>query len=35
MEKNIAAAKGKGGRPEKPVKRNKLLGVKCTTVKAF
>ena len=35
MEKGKDRTKAKGGRPEKPVKRNKLLGVKCTTVEAF
>jgi hypothetical protein len=35
MEVRKNNAKGKGGRPGKPVKRNKLLGVKCTSVEAF
>lgn len=35
MEERQAHIKSKGGRPVKPVKRNKLLGVKCTSVEAF
>ncbi len=35
MEKGKVGTKAKGGRPGKPVKRNKFLGVKCITVEAF
>ena len=35
MEEAKGFTKNKGGRPEKVVKRDKLLGVKCTTVEAF
>jgi hypothetical protein len=35
MEDKKDRAKRKGGRPGKLVKRNKLLGVKCTSVEAF
>ncbi len=35
MEEEREHTKSKGGRPEKAVKRNKLLGVKCTSVEAF
>ncbi|MEJ7676863.1 MAG: hypothetical protein WKG06_03090 [Segetibacter sp.] len=35
MEETKRFTKSKGGRPGKVVKRDKLLGVKCTTVEAF
>lgn len=35
MEQSKGFTKSKGGRPEKVVKRDKPLGVKCTTVEAF
>jgi hypothetical protein len=35
MEEHKEHTKSKGGRPGKAVKRNKLLGVRCTTVEAF
>lgn len=32
---NKPIAKNKGGRPQKTIKRNKMLGVKCTTVERY
>ncbi len=35
MEELKESTQNKGGRPEKAVKKDNLLGVKCTTVEAF
>ncbi len=35
MEERKEYVRNKGGRPVKSVKRNKLIGVKCTTTERF